>query len=59
MGLSCWFRAGLICKRAWDSVGGHRGDFMVGRPLTVAAVLSCKVLNDRWIATPSCCSHLI
>ena len=38
------------CKRAWNSSGGHRGDFMVGCPLAVAAVLSCKVETDRWIA---------
>ena len=35
------------CKKAWDSVGGHRRDFMVGCPLAVAAVLSCKVQADR------------
>ena len=38
------------CKRDWDSAGGHRRDFMVGCPLAVAAVLSCKVQADRWIA---------
>ena len=38
------------CKRGWDSAGGHRRDFMVGCPLAVAAVLSCKVQADRWIA---------
>ena len=37
------------CKRTWDSNGGHRGDFMVGCPLAVAAVLSCKVQEDRWV----------
>ena len=40
----------VTCKKAWDSAGGHRRDFMVGCPLAVAAVSSCKVLNDRWIA---------
>ena len=58
-----WLAAGLrpavTCKKAWDSVGGHRGDFMVGCPLAVAAVLSCKVLGDRWVCSSSCCSHLL
>ena len=31
------------------SLGGRRRDFMVGCPLAVAAVLSCKVQADRWI----------
>ena len=38
------------CKRNWNSPGGHRRDFMVGCPLAVAAVLSCKVQADRWVA---------
>ena len=38
------------CKRGWTAVGGHRRDFMVGCPLAAAAVLSCKVQSDRWIA---------
>ena len=38
------------CKRSWEAVGGHRRDFMVGSPLTAAALLSCKVQPDRWIA---------
>ena len=38
------------CKRDWDSAGGHRRDHMVGCPLAVAAVLSCNVQADRWIA---------
>ena len=50
MGLSRWFTAGRHCKKAWDSVGGHRRDFMVGCPLAVAPVSSCTVLGDRWIA---------
>ena len=37
------------CKRDWGATGGHRWDFMVGYPLA-AAVLSCKVQPDRWIA---------
>ena len=48
--LAAGLRPAVTCKKAWDSVGGHRRDFMVGCPLAVAAVLSCKVLNDRWIA---------
>ena len=38
------------CKRDWDSVGGHRRDFMVGCPLAAAAVLSCRVQPGSWIA---------
>ena len=38
------------CKRDWSATGGHRRDFMVGCPLAAAAVLSCKVQPDRWIA---------
>ena len=38
------------CKRGWTAAGGHRRDFLVGCPLTVAAVSSCKVLDDRWVA---------
>ena len=48
--LAAGLRPAVPCKKAWDSVGGHRRNFMVGCPLTVAAVLSCKVLNYRWIA---------
>ena len=48
--LAAGFKPAVTCKKAWDSVGGHRRDFMVGCPLTVAAVSSCKVLGDRWIA---------
>ena len=36
--------------REWGSGGGTRRDFMIGCPLTVAAVLSCTVQPDRWIA---------
>ena len=57
--LAAGLRPAVTCKRTWDSVGGHRRDFMVGCPLAVAAVLSCKVQNDRWVASPSCCSYLI
>ena len=38
------------CKRTWSAAGGHRRDFMVGCPLAVAAVLSCRVQGDRWVA---------
>ena len=39
------------CKRDWTAAGGHRRDFMVGCPLAAAAaVLSCRVQPDRWIA---------
>ena len=38
------------CKRDWTSTGGRRRDFMVGCPFAVAAVLSCKVQADRWVA---------
>ena len=48
--MAAGFPPAVTCKKAWDSVGGHRRDFMVGCPLAVAAVSSCKVLGDRWIA---------
>ena len=39
------------CKRGWGAAGGHRRDFMVGCPLAAAAaVLSCRLHTDRWIA---------
>ena len=38
------------CKRSWTSVGGHRRDFILGCPLAAAAILSCSVQPDRWIA---------
>ena len=39
------------CKRSWTAAGAHRRDFMVGCPLAAAAaVLSCRVQPDRWIA---------
>ena len=37
--LAAGLRPAVTCKKAWDSVGGHRRDFMVGCPLAVAAVL--------------------
>ena len=36
--------------REWGSGGGNRRHFMVGCPLAAAAVLSCTVQADRWIA---------
>ena len=38
------------CMREWGSSGGTRRDFMVGCPPAAAAVLSCTVQADRWIA---------
>ena len=39
------------CKRDWTAAGGHRRDFILGCPLAAAAaILSCKVQPDRWIA---------
>ena len=38
------------CKRSWTAVGGHRRDFIVGCPLAAAAVLSCRVHTDWWVA---------
>ena len=40
----------LICKKTWGAVGGRRRDFILGCPLAAAAVLSCAVQLDRWIA---------
>ena len=48
--MTAGLRPAVTCKRTWDSVGGHRRDFMVGCPLAAAAVSSCTVLGDRWIA---------
>ena len=50
--LAAGLKPSVTCKRSWGSSGGHRRDFMVGCPLTVAAaaVLSCKVQPDRRIA---------
>ena len=38
------------CMREWGSSGGTRRDFMVGCPLSAAAVLSWTVQPDRWIS---------
>ena len=40
----------MILKRSWTAAGGHRRDFILGCPLAGAALLSCKVQPDRWIA---------
>ena len=38
------------CWRTWDSPSNHRRGFMVGCALAAAAVTSCKVEPDGWIA---------
>ena len=39
------------CKRSWTADGGYRRDFILGCPLAAAAaILSCSVQPDRWIA---------
>ena len=38
------------CMREWGSGGGTRRDFLIGCPLAAAAVLTCTVQPDRWIA---------
>ena len=43
-------RPAPTCKRDWSATCGHRRDFMIGCPLAAAAVLSCNVQPDRWIA---------
>ena len=40
--LAAGLRPTPTCKKDWNATGGHRRDFMVGCPLAVAAVLSCK-----------------
>ena len=54
---AAWAMAGgtqptATCKRTWDSTGGHRREFMVCCALAAAAVSSCRVVLDRWIAPP-------
>ena len=39
----------VTCKRTWDSDSGNRRDFQIRCPLCAAAVLSCKVIGDRWV----------
>ena len=48
--LACGRQPAVTCKRTWGSAGGHRWDFMVGYTLAAAAVTSCTVETDRWIA---------
>ena len=48
--MAAGLRSAPTCKRDWGATGGHRRDFMAGCPLAVAAVLSCTVQVDRWIA---------
>ena len=48
--LAAWLQPAPTCKRSWTAVGGHRRDFVVGCPLEAAAVLSCTVQPERWIA---------
>ena len=48
--LAAGLRPAPTCKRSWTAVGGHRRDFVLGCPLAAAAILSCKVQPDRWIA---------
>ena len=48
--LACGVQPAATCKRAWDAHGGCRRDFMVGCPLASAAVFSCAVQADWWIA---------
>ena len=51
MGSCCWVAVLLpTCKRSWTAAGGHRRDFILGCPLAAAAVFSCRVQEDRWIA---------
>ena len=52
---AAWALAGGVqpaatCQRTWDSTGGHRRDFTVGCTLAAAAVSSCKVEPQRWVA---------
>ena len=52
---SAWaFASGVppaaTCERTWDSTGGHRWNFMVGCTLAAAAVSSCRVQLDMWVA---------
>ena len=51
--LAAGLRPAPTCKRTWSAAGGHRRDFILGCPLAAAAaaaILSCKVQPDRWIA---------
>ena len=48
--LAAGLQSAPTCKRDWGASGGRRRDFMIGGPLTAAAVLPCRVQADRWIA---------
>ena len=50
MGLATGKQPASTCMREWVSGGGTRRDFMIGCPLAAAAVLSCTVQTDKWIA---------
>ena len=47
----------LLASGTWSAACGHRRDFMVGCPLAVAAVLSCKVQPGRWVAPTQPVQH--
>ena len=46
--LACGMPPAPTCKRAWNSCGGHRKDFMVGCRLAIAAVLASLFDCGRW-----------
>ena len=62
MGLAAGLDPAPTCKRSWDAAGGHRRDFILGCPLAAAAaaaaILSCMVQPDRWIA-PHLAVHVL
>ena len=41
--------AGVTCKKDWASTGGTRRDFILGCPLSTAALGCCWVDGSRWI----------
>ena len=40
---------GATCKHCFTSTGSTLTDFIIGCPLTTAALGWCKVLADRWV----------
>ena len=40
---------GATCKHCFTSTGSTLRDFIIGCPLTTAALGWCKVLADRWV----------
>ena len=48
--LAACLHSSPTCKRSWTATGGHRREFVIVCPLAAAALLSCKVQPDRWIA---------